>query len=366
VIALAADVAAALLSGNQKRYVRMQSWLDDTLLSDTIPVSSCTEETDRGLAVPDRISFAVPRRAGGVDWAPYADDHPLAANGQRVRVEIGVGYGTEPDGSPRVAWVPRGWFVIVTSTVNEDRVDVEAGGLLYLIQEARLVSPYQPKAGATLTSVLRDLMGPGVPLVIDPALTNRTVPTTINYDEDRLQGVYDTLTAWPADGNVTEEGYFSVYPAGDPTVPVLALTDQAGGTVVSARGSSTRDGAYNAVVARGTAPDGGQVQGVTYDLSGPKRFGGPFNDLPVPFYFDSPLLTTQLQAAAASKTRLATLKRKTARYYTIDMVPHPGLQVGDLITLTTDTFTARPLVVESLSLPYFADGGAETLGVRTT
>jgi len=361
------DLAAMMLErGNQKRYVRIESWLDDDLLSDDVPVIAAREEVDRSNNVPERLSFSVPRTAAGFDWTPTTDTHPLAANGQRVRVLLGVGTGLDAEGAPRVEWLNRGWFVIYSAEANGDQVDVEAYGLLWLVQEARLVSPYQPAASSTFRSVLRDLMGPGVPAVFDGALINRTVPSTINYDDDRLGAVYATLAAWPAEGQVTEDGYFLVSPAADASVVSLALTDGRGGTVVRAAGVSTREGAYNAVVARGTAADGGQVQGVAYDTGGPKRVGGPFNDLPVPYYYDSPLLTTQAQAQAAAKTRLATIKRQTSSTYTVEMVPHPALQTGDLVTLTTEHFTALPAIVEALVLPYNPDGGSQTLTVRST
>lgn len=361
------DLAATMLRhGNQRRYVRVESWLDDHLLSDDVPITSAREEVDRANGVPDRVSFSVPRTDRGVDWTPVTDNHPLAANGQRVRVQLGIGTGLDADGAQRIEWLNRGWFVIYSAEPNGDQVDVEAWGLLWLVQEARLVSPYQPAAASTFKSVLRDLMGPGVPLVFDATLTDRAVSTTINYDDDRLSAVYATLAAWPAEGHVTEDGYFLVAPAGDAAVVSLDLSDGAGGTVIRATGVSTRDGAFNAVVARGTASDGGQVQGVAYDTSGPKAVGGPFNDLPVPFYYDSPLLTTAAQAQAAARTRLAAIKRQTSRTYTVQMVPHPALQAGDLVTLTTDYLTAVPAIVETLVLPYSPDDGAQTLTVRTT
>lgn len=355
------DLSAEALSVLTRSYglrVAVESWLGDQLLADDIPVDAASEETDRSLRVPERVTLTVPRYDRGASWSPVADDHPLAAGGQRLRVQLGVDLGGDT-----VEWFQRGWFVIEDSTADGDRVTVTAVGLLALVEEARLVSPYQPSG--TLLSTLRGLVEPALTVVVDPALIDRSVPSGINYDADRLAAVMELLDAWGADPYVTEDGYLSVVPAVSSLTPVLSLTDKAGGTVIQATGASTRDGAYNCVVARGTAPDGGQVQGVAYDTAGPKAFGGPFNPLPVPYYYESPLLTTVAQCTTTAQTVLARLKRQTGRRFGVTCVPHPGLQQGDTVSVTTDDYADLPCTVESLTLPYTAGGGAQSLTVRS-
>ncbi|MEV0156872.1 DUF5047 domain-containing protein [Micromonospora sp. NPDC050686] len=355
-IGLSAE-ALSVLTGSYELYQRVESWLGGQLLADDVPIDAATEETDRGIRVPERLTLTVPRRAGGRSWSPVADDHPLAANGQRLRVQLGIGLG-----NGRVEWIQRGWFVIRDSGTEGDAVNVEAVGLLALLEEARLVSPFQP--AGTLASTLRALVEPALTAVVDVGLTDRAVPAGINWDEDRLAAVWELIDAWPADAHVTEDGYLSVRPATQPTTPLLSLTNGTGGTIITASGSSTRDEAYNVVVARGTAPDGGQVQGVAYNYDGPKAYGGDFNPLPVPFFYSSPLLTTVAQCRQAAATRLATLKRRTSREFKVVMVPHPGIQVGDVVAVTTDDYTGLPCSVEALTLPYVAGGGSQTLKVR--
>lgn len=356
--------ASILARGNQTRFLRVSSWYGDELLADDLPVSggSAQEVVDRTADVPEALTFQVPRIVRGVDYTPIGVDHPLAAYGQRLKVELGIQVGIRDDGTPSVEYLQRRWFVIYQSEPQGDVINVDARGLLWLIQEARLVSPYQPTG--TFKSALRGLVEPALTVAFDTALVDRAVPAGVNYDDDRLGAVQALLAAWPAEGHVTEDGYYLVAAAADATTVSLALTDGAGGTVITASGTSSRDGVYNAVVARGTTADGGVVQGVSYDITSPAGIGKPFNDLPVPFFFDSPLLTTQPQAQAAAVTRLNTLMRTSAEMYDVTMVPHIGLQEGDRVTLTTDHFTARPGIVEGLTLPYQADGGAQSLQVR--
>lgn len=349
--------AQSVVTRSHKRFLAVESWRGGTLLATDIPVDKADEDTDRSLRVPERVTFSIPRRDRGVSWSPVGDDHPLAAKGQTLRVKLGVGLAYDT-----VEWFQRGVFLIQDSAAVDDTVTVNAVGLLTYIDEARLVSPFQPTG--TLVSTLRALIEPALTVNVDAALVDRAVPATVNFDEDRLGAVMQLLDAWPADAYVDPGGFLQVTTAAQSTTPVLALTDGVGGTIITASGSSTREGAANVVVARGTASDGGQLQGVAYDTTGGgTSYGGVFNPLPVPRFFASPLLTTVDQCNAAAATMLARLRRNTGREFTISMVPHPGIQVGDVGSITTEDFQG-PCSVEVLKLPYLADGGDMSVTVR--
>lgn len=354
--------ATSVLTGSYTAHVAIESWRGDQLLTDAVPVvdGSAVEDVDRILRVPERLTLRVPAYDRGMSWSPAGDDdHPLSASGQRLRVSLGIGLAHGV-----VEWFTRGEFLVMDTVPAGDDVAVTAVGLLQLVDEARLVTPYQPTG--TLVSTLRGLVEPALTVSVDAALADRAVPGGINYDEDRLGAVLELLDAWPADAVVDPEGFLAVRSVDQAVEPVLALTDGVGGTVLRAPGASTRDGGVNAVVARGTAADGGQVQAVAYDLSGgPTSWGGPFNPLPVPYAFASPLLTTVPQCRAAAATVLARLARSAGQVFDVEMVPHPALQVGDAVTLTTAEVTAKPCVVERLRLPYGAGGGPATARVRS-
>lgn len=355
-ITLSAD-ATSVLTRSFRYYVNVQSWLGDVMLSDDVPIVDGGEDVDRTLRVPERVTLTVPRTDRGTTYDPVEADSPLAAYGQHLVVSLGLDIG-----NGAVEWFQRGEYVITDSQAEGDAVQVEAAGLLQLIDEARLASPFQPSG--TLVSTLRALVEPALTVNVDAALTDRAVPSGMNWDEDRLGAVLEVLDAWPADAYVTADGYLSVVPASDSSTSVLSLTDGTGGTVMRWAGESTRDGCYNAVVARGTASDGGQVQGVAYDnTSGPLVYGGAFNPLPVPFFFESPLLTTVAQCNDAANTRLRTLRRQSARKITATCVPHPGLQVGDAVRVTGRGLVNHLCIVERLALPYTPAEMALTLRV---
>ncbi|MGW0131886.1 hypothetical protein [Streptomyces sp. NPDC003299] len=356
------DMSAQALDIVQRSYtmrMRAESWLGGQLLAADIPVAGGSESRDRSLAVPERVTINVPRRDRGVTWDPGPDPaHPLASYGQMLRIDFGV------DLPGHTEWINRGWYLATDTDADGDTVTVTAAGLLQLIQEADLVAPFQPSSTDTLVTVTRALVEPALTVNVDSALTDRSVPLGMQWDTERLGALAEVLDAWPADARVTEDGFLLVEPLTDTGPPVLTLTDGVGGTVVRWQSNSTRDGAFNAVVAQGEASDGTQIQGVAYDQEpgSPFRYGGNFNPLPVPYRFASPLLKTVTQCRDAAATTLKRLRRTAARRLKVTMVPHPGLVTGDVVAVTGAGLTEQPCIIETLSLPY--SPGEQSLTVR--
>jgi hypothetical protein len=348
VITTLSATAVATLARSFTYYSRYSSWLGDTLLAVDIPADSGNESADRASGVAERVEITVPARYRGTIWAPDSDLHPLAASGQRIRVELGIGLN-----SGMVEWFTRGEFVIVDVDPDDEQVRITCAGGLYLVEEAELVSPYQPTGD--LATAIRAIVEPAVSVVFDPALVNRSVPTGMNFDASRIEALNELCDAWPADYVMNSEGYLYVYSTTAARTPVVTISDGAGGKIVEVSGRSTREGAYNAVVARGQTAAGAQFQAVAYDTSGgPKAYGGPFNPLPVPYFFQSPLLTDVSQASASAQTILARLQRDTSRQFSAEVVIDPRLQVGDLVTLDCAEYSGLA-EIDGLRLPYDPD-----------
>ncbi|WP_432169046.1 DUF5047 domain-containing protein [Streptomyces sp. 1222.5] len=345
------DAALAIVKGSFTMRIRAESWLGDTLLADDIPVGDGSESRDRSLNVPEQISLTVPRRAGGYDWSPGTDPaHPLAAYGQQLRIDYGIDVG-----NGQTEWINRGWFLITESATTDDTVTVNCAGLLTLIDEAKLVAPFQPSTTDTLASVIRSLVEPALTTTFDGTLADRGIPLGMQWDTDRLGAVTEVLNAWPADMTVTEDGYLFIGPISDSGSPVLSVTDDRDtGTVVQWQGGSSRDGAFNTVVAQGEDSAGNQIQGVVYDTNsaGPFYYGGPFNPFPVPYSYQSSLLTTVTQCRSSAAATLKRLRRTSSRKLGVSMVPHPGLVPGDIVSVTGAGLTNAPCVIEAMSLPY--------------
>lgn len=361
-IAVTDTVRSVLDLGTFVYLIKCSAWLGDEILAEDVPIGGGTEDTDGSLNVPERITLSVPRVRDGFDWSPTTATSPLAAAGQTLKISAGVGVGA--DG---VEWFQRGEYLIVESVVDGDTVRVTCAGLLYLIQEARFVAPFQPSG--TIAGTLRALIEPALPADLDDAPDDRAVPVSaVNWDSDRLGAVYELLDAWPAVARMNAQGYLEVHPDEIPTEPVRAFSDAAPGTIVQATGSSTRTGGFNVVVATGYAADGGEVRATAYVGAGPWAYvSGPATPLPVPFGYSSPLLTTNAQCIKAANTVLNRKMRDgVLRRFAVTAVPDPTLEVGDAITVTAGDVDGLLCTVEALILPYTADGGPMRLTAVST
>ena len=103
---------------------------------------------------------------------------------------------------------------------------------------------------------------------------------------------------------------------------------------------------------------------MSYDGAGdsPYRYGGPFNPFPVPYTYQSSLLTTVAQCRTAAAAQMKLLRRQAFRKLVVTMVPHPGLVAGDFVSVTGAGLVETLAVIESMTLPY--SPGEQSLTVR--
>lgn len=342
--------AAAVVLRSYEMQVRGTVWQNGVLLATDVPIAEGTETRDRSLTVPESISLTVPRRVAGVTWDPRSSTDPLASDGQQMQISIGV-----DTGSAGTEWIERGWFLITGAQPDADNLTITLGGLLTLVAEAKFAGPYQPSG--TFVSTVQGLVEPGLTCQFDAALVDRAIPVGLQWDDDRMGALTEVLNAWPAVCEVTETGYLLVEPLVDTGTPVLALNDAPpSGTVIRWAGESSRDGAFNCVVAQGEDALGNAIQGTVYDddPNSPYFFGGPFSPYPVPYKTTSALLTTVAQCRTAAASTLALNRRTASRRLTVTLVPHPGLETGDVVTLTSAQLglTGALGIIEALTMPY--------------
>lgn len=356
------DIARTLIdSGRFVTDVRVSAWLGDELLAADVPISDGSEEADRTLNVPERVQLQVPRYSAGVDWMPTDAASPLAAYGQTLKVSIGIGQGTdEPE------WFQRGEFLITdTQAISGQELSVTCAGLLTLVQEAKLPGAFQPTD--TLSGALRKLVEPAVLVDLSDAPADRTIASTpITWETDRMAAVNQILDAWPADRLMTEQGILRVIPTTPPTVTVKTFHDDAGGTVVSAAGGSTRGTPTDVVIVTGYSSDGAEVRAVTFPklptppppkLPGAKDVIRDWVDrqngkMPVPRRIDTGLIDSIERAQNMAKWLQQRERRRYAlKRLTIETTPDPTLQLGDCVGVWADGVWTEG-TVEHLRLPY--------------
>lgn len=336
------------------RSPRVSSWLGATLLADQVPVDGAVFEESDGQEIPEKLTLSVPVSSQGRSWDPTGDPtHPLACYGQRLNVVLDV---RTPRGQ---SWeVPVGWFQVDSWKLSDDesRVDVTALGLLVVVAEATFRGAEQPRAGGTFASEIRRLMPGGIPVSISPDLTDRACPSSFTWDEDRLSAIHDLVEAWPARMMVSADGTVMVLPPlGLTPEPLLTLTDGSDGVLMSAPRADSREGRYNAVVARSSADDSDStpVEGEYESLTGPyavTTYGV------VRRRVASPLLASTTAAQSLART-VAEDSQRQARLVTVELPPDPRIQRGDALALVwgEDTYQGW---VRRATLPLTVKGAA--------
>lgn len=342
---------AVLLNESREVHVSLACYYAGRPVADEIPVTDGSLEVDGMASIQGSLSATVPRYlvdpVTGIvrDLLPRTEADPLACSGTRVLVT----YSVQIPGQTKRETVNLGWYRITSWDEGDGVISITAASLEALIDEARLLTPVTIAKGTTFATAAKTLVGGLLPLSItaNAAKTAALDP----FEEDRLEALVSLVTAWPARMKVGTSGALEIRPPfNDSTDAVaLVLTDGEDGTLIQAPTSGNRDGVYNAVRASGEAEgDKAPVSAVAYLSSGPRRWNGPYGN--IPYFYASPLLTTKAQATAAAKTRLAALQVIAAPIQ-VEIAPDPRLEPGDVIELTSDDNATRLIRIDSLSLP---------------
>lgn len=368
------EAVEGILNGySYQMHYRLQSWLNEEVIAEDIPCVDVLEEQDASLRVPERLTFTVPLEVDGVSWVPIEFSSPLGCYGQRILAQVGI---SVPNGA--VEWINRGVFVVESSETDGDSIQVECLGLTQLLDEAELAAEFQPTTGATYGQTIRQLIEPGIGVNLENAPTDKTIrKSAVAWSDNRLDDVFTILDAWPAQARITSNGYLAVTAVPqDPesTDVVFSFTDGLNGTVVEYTANITRDGAYNCVIAEGQYDDDrGALAGmpiihtaIDTDPASPYNLFGNFSPYLVPFKYASPLLNEHTETLLAANTRLRSLHLKASRTVQIQCVPHPALQLGDAVSVTSRRLNFGNALgrVDAFQFPYSAEGGAMQLTIR--
>lgn len=322
-----------IMSGSVGWRPVVSSWLGGTLLASDVPIVSGRTVWRDG-DVPESLTIRVPRFAAAAgeavtwDWLPGDDtEHPLARFGQTLDVSIIV--TSSITGQEYVTRLGR---FLIRDWDGEEEIEVRASGLLEHTVTSRLTTPLQPTG--TLASEARRLVPAGMGVSIDPALTDRACPRSMVWSAERRKALAEIAEAWPALIRSDAWGQVVLRPP-LPAVPkpLYTLTDGERGTLVDAPRSDTREGVYNEVVARSSAPGVEGVQAVARVTSGPMRVDGPYGV--VTKEWASPLVETVAQAQAAANTMLANSQRP-ATVLPVTCAADPRRELDDPVEVVRD------------------------------
>lgn len=277
----------------------------------------------------------------------------LAPYGNEIYVERGIQYS---DGLAE--YVGLGYHRIQTPEQDDPPdgpIRLECRDRMAGIVDARLLEPVQFLAGSTLGGIVATLVREVYPLAViewddnsDTAMITRPVIAEDDRYEflDRLIAARSKIWYWD------HRGVLVIKSVPDPLTPVFEVHAGTGGVLVSVNRRLTREGVYNAVVALGEATDtAAPVRGVAIDnkATSPTYFYGRFG--PVPRFFTSSFLTTDIQAFNAAE---AILRRQLGLPYAIDFraVANPALEPWDAVSVRAARSEGRRThVLQTVTIP---------------
>lgn len=366
-----------VLASSHRIEVYVESRRGTQVLYSGVPIVDGSVTVDSAAQCRRELSLTLPPR---LTTGPYTDMptlpdsavHPLGHYGQELHVSYGVVF---TDGS--VEWIRAGVF-----RIDKPDGSLTAGGQVTLtgrsreawIIDARFIAPRTVQSAST-TSLIATLIHevlPSVEVVVSCQRDAR-VPTT-TYDEDRWGAI--TSLAEAIGAVVYTDGWGRFIIADAPSTsgpPAWTVRGGAGGCLVSASASSSRDGVYNAVVVRGESPSGDSAPSyaVAYDNdpSSPTRWGDPHAGGygMVPRFESYPTITTFDQALATARGLLAQ-SIGAAHSLDVSAVPNPALEPGDLVHVIPDPTapagaSVRAHILDGYTLPLRA-GGAFSIRTR--
>jgi hypothetical protein len=248
--------ALAVVQGSYTMNMRAESWLGGVLLADGIPIADGGENRDRSLAVPEQISSPCPPREA-------ASTGTRAPTPPTRSPPTGRCCASTTASTSAARWSGSTAAGSSSPTLDRGRHGVrELRGPAHPHRRGHARQPRSSREHRHPRLRRPGLVEPALTVSFDGTLVDRAVPLGMQWDSDRLGAVTEVLTAWGAAERVTEDGYLLIEPVSDAGSPGPVHQRRPDtGTVVRWQGSTTRDGAFNCVVAQGEDASGNQTPG---------------------------------------------------------------------------------------------------------
>jgi hypothetical protein len=225
-----------------------------------------------------------------------------------------------------------------------DQITVDLSDLLYGVQVNKFDVPGSPPSLASTWGEVQRLTG----LPLTRTVPDGPISSTVAYQEDRLQAVYDlanySLDAVPY---VTPDGTISMRPNVWPDpVDVLASGDD--GNLIDVSRSLTDESVFNAVVVRSyDTTNGAAILASGEITTGPLRTREPDGSLSPfrrrPTFYSSQFLTTKAQAQDYVRRWLPRVSQLTGVEVVLTETFNPLRELGDVLTVheVGNDFTGR-------------------------
>jgi hypothetical protein len=293
---------------------------------------------------------------GSLGLVPINATSLLSQYGNEVRIRRGL---TLPDGTveaPSIA-VCRIDQYTVQATPGSNVITISGLDRSGRIMDARFEEPVQIAAGTNVETAILAVIAPGFPAVesVMPGVTFTTPLLTAAEGDDRWKLAQDIATACGLELFFDGDGRLRLQPlpAGN---AVAALVEGAGGVLLTAEKTGTREGTFNRWIVTGeNTGESAPVRGVATDTNplSPTYYDGPFGRKPG--FFVSQFVTTAAQALAAATTMLAR-QMGTTQTVNFGAVVDPSLEPGDVVRITrASAGIDEDHTIETVTIPLTAD-----------
>ena len=272
---------------------------------------------------------------------PWSYDDALSVGGGQVQTKLVVGTTSLDLAFQRItrSTNDENWrlFEPTAGLANSPKTWIAGGHIIQIdaddnttmVASSTFLAPETPPPSATVFSEIRRVCSGIMDVIIDPALTDRTVPSTVVY-KDRMVTVQQLADALDAGLRVTGGGQLNLYKR-----PTTSSWTVAGGAhdaqLIKAKRSALYSGLYNGVVSRNTLPNGAEIQGIALQGGGPLGWNGPHGH--VPYIHQANFATDQSSIDQDAQTMLATLIRRRASSIPFTALLNPAVETGDIATL---------------------------------
>lgn len=303
-----------------------------------LPVASCLMPT--GGSITDTTTPGV-RRLLNLELAPEPGlFNKLAPVGTQLRVRAQVMYQNRS-----TVDIPMGVFDVDSQSLDEGggKIGITAPDKWAKIQRARFLWPTGPELGVPVTyqisQLIRAALGPNEPVNVLSTST-ATVPS-LTWEKDRDRAVIDLAESIGAWVYFDRLGVATV--ADIPTSGAAAdwlVDSSAAGVMTALTRQKDRSKSYNIVVVESSASSGSLFSTEyvwDFDPASPTFAGtnpggaidaGPFGV--VPYFYDTPILSSQDAARKAGETLLAR-GVGLASQVSLGQVPNPAVDAFDVI-----------------------------------
>lgn len=319
----------------------------------SLPVTGGSVTLDRSAAVRGRCDLTVE------DMVPATADAVLAPYGNEVAVLRGIEFA---DGTRE--FVQLGIFGIDSAESVEPGRTVRITGQdrAEAVSRTRLEAPYKQAAGVNYATAIAAFLAGRVPWApLQLTFPNYVTPLVVVQEQ---ADPWQTAQGWAqAYGHeLYFDGDGTCVSHAEPNVghgPIVFDVDEGvDGVLVGVATNWDRTGIFNRVIATGSNPASAAIyRGVATDVDplSPTVYGGKFGR--VPFFFDSPLISSDAMAAASALSALARVTGQT-QAVRFDSVVLPFLEPGDIINVIRSTLPINesPHLIETLTIPLGADG----------